>query len=447
MKLKTKLLAACFLLYHAPLLAQCVTAPAFPACTGTEPLVIASDNIAISQTKYFYGAPASVANVKLSGGILVVCGELTLTDFVFDSGTIFIQPGAALIVSNGAGLIVKGNTSIYNAGRFQCLGNYVMDGTNATTTKPNIFVNVLSDSRLEMQNQYFVINNPYSRITNNGIADFHGLITDPLAAPGCVCLGLNSQTRMTVLHNKAKHPYISPNGPACVSVGQYSQFYDTLTVFPDIHVCLSPLHNSDASCIPWGCKPNAWGGAQVSTGCTSCASVLTFLALDLKNIEATAYTGYTEIKWQASHPNQGYFYVQRSDDGINFQTMDSVKGGDKTQYKARDYSLRFTSYYRVVYYRSNQIVSSNTVQVTRSKGINSVYPNPFSNYLIIPVAGRKPGMPLIKITDISGKEIRPNKTVLKDNAVTLYFDKIAKGIYLVTVTWEKGQQVYKVVKE
>jgi hypothetical protein len=278
MRRKTVLLCSLLLLYQI-LTAQCPPTPVFPTCNGTEPLVSAGETIPAGQTRYFYGAPATLPNVRLAGGRLVICSSTaTFDNITIDSGEVFVHFGAAMVVTNGAGLVLRGNTAIYNMGQFQCLGNIVMDGTYATAAKPNIIINGKSNAWFRMPNQYFVINNPHSWFVNKGIADFHGLITDPLASTGSVCLGLNSQTRMRVLYNRARHPYISPLGPSCVYVELYSQFYDTLTVYPSIQVCLGAGHNSDASCMPWGCRPNAWGGAMVTTNCASCNHVLTFLS-------------------------------------------------------------------------------------------------------------------------------------------------------------------------
>src|SRR5690606_11271676 len=143
MKRRTILLPI-FLLIQSSVFAQCLTIPTFPSCTGTETQVTAGDEILVGQTKYFYGAPADLANVKMSGGTLVVCKDLILTEIVYDSGVIYVRPNATLIINNVSGLIVRGNTQVYNAGTFQVWGNYVMDGTWASATKPNLFVNALS---------------------------------------------------------------------------------------------------------------------------------------------------------------------------------------------------------------------------------------------------------------------------------------------------------------
>lgn len=445
MRKSTTLLAT--LLLHACIFAQCLNAPAFPSFLGTEPLVTAGVNITSTETKYYYGAATSISNVKMSGGTLVVCGDLTLNDLVFDSGTVYIRPNVKLVINNPAGLIVRGNTKIYNSGTFQCLGNFVMEGTWASASKPNIFINVSSSSYFKMPNQYFVINNPHSWVVNNGIGDFHGIITDPLSATGSICLGFNSQTIMRVLYNKAKHPYVAPNGPACVMVEQFSQFYDTLTAYPTVNVCLGSSHTSDASCIPWGCKPNAWGAAQVTTGCSSCSSVLTFLTTTFRNVSAKSIGNYNEINWQVSSGTKGLFYVQRSENGSSFNTIDSVKADEQTSYYTKDYSSSTSSYYRIVLLKSGQKITSEIVEVKKPVLNGLPYPNPFRDVLIISISTPSSDAPLIKVTDAAGRTVNDLRFSFEKDRVIMSFGKLSSGVYVLNVTAGNSRNVYKIIKE
>ncbi len=445
MRKSTTLLAALFL--HASVFSQCLNAPAFPSFLGTEPIVTAAENITVSDTRYYYGAATSISNVKLSGGTLVVCGDLTLNDLVFDSGTVYIRPNVKLVINNPAGLIVRGHTKIYNAGTFQCLGNFVMEGTWASASKPNIFINISPSSYFKMPNQYFVINNPYSWVVNNGIGDFHGIITDPLSATGSICLGFNSQTIMRVLYNKAKHPYIAPNGPACVMVEQFSQFYDTLTAYPTVNVCLGSSHSSDASCTPWGCKPNAWGAAQVTTGCSSCSSVLTFLTTTFRNISASSIGNYNEIRWQVTSGTKGLFYVQRSDNGILFNTIDSVKADEQTSYNTRDLNFSASTYYRIVLFKAGQKITSEVVEVKKMVLNGMPYPNPFKDELVVPISVSSSIAPAIRITDFAGRIIRDYELSIEKDKIQIRFKKLAAGVYVLELAEGNKKKQFKIIKE
>lgn len=443
---KTTILLCAALLCHIVSFAQCISSPTFPVSFGTEPLVAPGDHINISQTKYYYGAAVAMSNVKMNGGTLVVTGDLTLNDLVFDSGTVFIHPGATLVINNAAGLILRGNARIYNAGTFQCLGNFVMDGTWATAAKPNLFLNVFSNSYFKMPNQYFVINNAHSWLVNNGIGDFHGIITDPPSAKGSVCLGFNSQTRMRVIYNRAKHPYMAPNGPACVYVDLYSQLYDTLTNYPTINMCLGASHNSDASCIPWGCRPNAWGDAQVTTGCASCASVLTFLSVQFKNVEAVAITAANELRWEIERTPPGKFYIERSPDGNQFTRIDSVVATGATSYRYKDLEKPSSAYYRIVYGNAAQQLASKVVKITAEEKLQHPYPNPFKNALVLPIKTMQRDMQL-RLTDAAGRRINQYKIIYGTDEVKIAFGELPAGLYLLTVNNNGRYTTFKIVRE
>jgi hypothetical protein len=447
MRKKMNLLVLLLFSFHF-LYSQCITPPAFPVCNGTEPLVVNSDNITVTQTKYFYGAPATVSNVKLSGGTLVVSGNLTLSDLVLDSGMIFIHPSATLIITNGGGLVLRGNSAIYNKGIFQCMGNIVLDNTYVTAAKPNaLFNDVLA--QWKMQNQYFVINNPFSWFVNNGLAEFHGIITDPLSAPGCICLGDHSHTNLTVLYNKAKNTYVVPTGAACLSVSQYSQFYDTLTAFPSLNVCLGNLHNSDATCTAWGCKPNAWGAAQVVVGCSTCRAVLTLLPLNFQTVSATAYSNYNEIKWEMGEERTGVlFYVERSEDGRNFKTVDSVRSRQQTRFSIKDFrNTTGMAYYRIVASDPDGRKQVSKTMAVRQQPVDAeLFPNPFYDQLNLTLpAGTNART--IEITDALGHTVQTFLTEPGRNNITLHFSNLAPGLYYLMLKGGQASHVYKILKK
>ncbi|MGN6165822.1 MAG: T9SS type A sorting domain-containing protein [Flavisolibacter sp.] len=445
--MKTKLLLACLgIILCFTTRSQCLTPPLFPDCTGTDPLVASNEALTISQTKWYYGASATLSNVKLQGGTLIVCSDLTINDLVLDSGTIVVKAGAKLIVSNGAGLVMKGGCAIYNWGTFQCLGNIVMDWGTASTSRPNIIINATTSAVWQMPNQYFVINNPYSWFVNMGTASFHGIITDPQAAKGSVCLGNASQVNMMVLYNKAKLPYVVPNGMACVSVSQYSQFYDTLTNNPNLNICLSSYHTSDASCTPWGCKPNAWGGAQVMLNCSSCASSFTVLPI---KFEFVRLTPYNEIQWKVNETTAiRLFYVQCSFDGIHFNAVDSVQPNNSGAY-VRKYSLNESDihYYRIQAITANgSSLFSTIIKSLPEYKTSTVFPNPFKDQVTVLLPGAKT-INGITLTDILGRKLKIKEYDLSSSSIKISIPDLPKGVYMLQVKNKNELHFFKLQKE
>ncbi len=317
--LRTMIMAACIacLLSNATSsFAQCLIPPPLESCNGTEPSLLDNETLVVGNKKWYYGAPVVYNQVTLRGGTLVVCGDLTFNTFTMDSGTVVIRPGARLRIGGGAGIILRGNSSIYNHGTFECTSNLSLDPTWATPAKPNVVINATSTSFFKMTNQYFTINNTNSFFVNRGRAEFWGLITDYGAGMGSVCLGRFSEVRMAVLYNNRRHTYIAPEGAACVSVFQYSQFRDTLTNSMNINICLSATHNSDATCIPHGCRPNAWGTPNIFQFCDQCSGI-TLLEKNNRpdknnncsrsaeiNISPNPFAGRLTIKWKGERPKE-----------------------------------------------------------------------------------------------------------------------------------------------
>jgi hypothetical protein len=274
--LRTILVAAftvCLLTNPVASFSQCIIPPPLDSCSGTEPALPDNELLGVGNKKWYYGAATTYNSVTLRGGTLVVCGDLTFTNFTMDSGTIVIRPGGRLRIGGGAGIVLRGHSYIYNYGIFECTSNLSLDPTWATPAKPNVVINATPGSFFKMSNQYFTINNANSFFVNRGRAEFWGLITDFGAGAGAVCLGRFSEIRMAVLYNNRRHTYIAPEGAACVNVYQYSQFRDTLTRSMNINVCLGATHVSDASCIPHGCRPNAWGTPNIFNFCDQCTGL------------------------------------------------------------------------------------------------------------------------------------------------------------------------------
>lgn len=298
---------------------QCLIPPPLDSCYGTEPSLTDNETLVVGNKKWYYGAPVVYNSITLRGGTLVVCGDLTFNNFTMDSGTIVIRPGARMRIGGGAGIMLRGNSSIYNHGIFECTSNLSLDPTWATPAKPNVVINASLTSYFKMSNQYFTINNTNSYFVNRGRAEFWGLITDYGAGMGSVCLGRYSEVRMAVLYNNRRHTYTAPEGAACVNVFQYSQFRDTLTRSMNVNVCLSATHVSDATCIAHGCRPNAWGTPNIFQFCDMCGGLILLEKpnkpdrevverSDAITISPNPFSGFLTIRWNKDRPTEIQVY-------------------------------------------------------------------------------------------------------------------------------------------
>jgi hypothetical protein len=380
------LLLAAFCARPASVHAQCITAPPPEECTGSEPSPGDNETLPVGIKKYYYGAPAVFNSLKLDGGTLVVCSDLTINNFTMDSGIVFIRPGARLRIGGGAGLMLKGNAAIYNFGTFECSSNFNLDPNWATPEKPNIVYND-AGGIFKMSNQYFVVTNANSYFINNGYAEFWGLITDYNAGKNTVCLGDKSTMSMAFLLNNTKHAYTASSGFACIYVFQGSQNRDTLTTSNRINICLGSSH-SPLGC--GGCPVVGWGAAQVFPACDACTNI-TILPLRMSDLAVTASHNDNRLTWKTNMAcNEYVFYTERSVDGKPFMTISTVPGANEASYvyAAADHEPPAgTAYYRVraVHTGTKQEYVSAIVKVSRNdKPVRvSVSPNPTTGLINI----------------------------------------------------------------
>lgn len=249
---------------------QCIPAPPPPAsCTGAEPQVVNNEILLKGVQKWYSGPAATLGQVTLRGGTLIVCTDLTINALAMDSGTVIVAPGARLTTGNSSGFIWRGGCAFYNYGRFELTTHLSLEGPYTSATRPNIYMNASTASSCRSFN-YVIINDPYSYLVNYGQADFHGIITDNFSKAGCVCLGPSSELRQSVIINKVKNTYQAPSGSACMAVWSSSQLVDTVTKDHTLLLCLGTGHSSLSG---GSYRPNAWGAATVFKACNSCVGL------------------------------------------------------------------------------------------------------------------------------------------------------------------------------
>ena len=393
-------LALLLLLFTNMLRSQCLTPPPLDSCNGTETSLIDNQTLNAGVKRWYYGPTATFNQLTMNGGTLVVCSDLTIDRFYMDSGTIIVRPGARFVVGGGLGtsLVLRGNSAVYNYGTFQIVRNLVLDW-GGSAARPNIIMNVTRSSVFLNSNQYFVINNPWSFFVNNGRAEFHGIITDNGSVAGSVCLGNGSDTRMTVLYNRIKNSYVVPSGFACLNVTEFSQFYDTLTSSPTLNACLGNRHYSDSSCRPWGCRPNAWGNANLFRGCNSCVEIQN-LSLKVSAFAISEQENANQLNWtiNMSASTDISFIIERSGDGRSFYAIDSFAVSElsnRKEFTRTDLDpIAGFAYYRIrcINRVSGYKTSSSTIKTFQSQQtISHIYPNPFKKSITMNFkAGKKP---------------------------------------------------------
>ncbi|MFA7272236.1 MAG: T9SS type A sorting domain-containing protein [Crocinitomicaceae bacterium] len=174
--------------------------------------------------------------------------------------------------------------------------------------------------------------------------------------------------------------------------------------------------------------------------------------LPIKLIEFTgvADTRMNRLKWRtASEINSDVIVVQKSEDGINFTTIGSVKGaGNSTTgntYSFDDYEVNHT----LAYYRLKQIdfdgtfEYSKTISVVR-EGKVELYPNPTNGDITVKFADAIENDWTITFTDLYGRNVTSSVERINASSNQLVFatDALKKGYYFVKVLNGSGEQIF-----
>lgn len=278
--------------------AQCTPPGGVPvvACgTGTG----LSDNTTIT-TGTFNATGGSFSGITLSGGTLVLCGTVTLTDFTINSGNLIVNAGASVTVnpnynSNGG--------SIFNLGSMTFNTSVGIQGTNA------VAYNAVGASAT-VNGTLTVFNS--GDFYNNGTAIAQSVIINSGAA---LCAADGSTADVTSLTNNQTNSITVPSGGhACIHyTGTLTANNAPITSGGTLIICEDPSASPPTGSL---------GSAMLVTNCTNCQGALpvTFLS----------FTGrrngdYVNLQWTiAAVDNLKGFAIQRSTDGQHFQTIDTA---------------------------------------------------------------------------------------------------------------------------
>jgi hypothetical protein len=116
----------------------------------------------------------------------------------------------------------------------------------------------------------------------------------------------------------------------------------------------------------------------------SLSSVGNVLPLELLSFGTNCKTNAVEIKWTtAGDFNSGVFEIQRSSDGIQWQSINTMQAGTENQYTYSDKSPATGSMYRLKIISDGHITYSaiKTPGCILAAGNAIIYPSPATNYL------------------------------------------------------------------
>ncbi len=174
---------------------------------------------------------------------------------------------------------------------------------------------------------------------------------------------------------------------------------------------------------------------------TSVAS--TPLPIELLEFNAVNISNKVEIDWKtASEKNTESFNIERSKDGINFETLSTVNASGNSSSILEYTEIDFAPLDGISYYRLKQIDKNGDFSYSSIVPVNyrinksslSIYPNPSLGEFTIDLVGMENKEVLVVIKDISGKEVYSKVTITQEGKNLIAIDaehKLASGTYFV----------------
>ncbi len=190
------------------------------------------------------------------------------------------------------------------------------------------------------------------------------------------------------------------------------------------------------------------------------------LPIELLDFTAKANPNNIDLYWAtATETNNDFFEIERSTDGIYFETILNTAGAGNSSVRIDYTETDYSPVYGTAYYRLKQsdyngdfsyspIVSVfwNANGGTSTSGL-SVYPNPFSNGdLTLETKNIEPGKSIqLMLTDFSGRTIYNVSLVNPDNQeinlIPMAINKLPQGMYIISVFDGKNFSKTKLVVE
>lgn len=189
------------------------------------------------------------------------------------------------------------------------------------------------------------------------------------------------------------------------------------------------------------------------------------LPIKLSYFDSKFKDGIVNLNWETeSEINNDYFTIERSSDGINFESILTKKGaGNSTSsryYTATDLNpLEGYSYYRLKQTDFDGHFSYSEVQTVKNKGgkaddelkieITSVVPNPFIDEFKVNYILKEKGQVQITVISASGEQISDESVMADDGYNTYTFTDnkgLPKGIYFVILMHGEQKITKKILK-
>ena len=423
--------------------AQCSpAAPAEGVCSGGSGAAFNGVNINGNHTYWYSGSGTFSNGVNINnGGTLRVCGNLTLSQINLNGGTIIVASGGTLTINGSGTLNLNNNVTIVNYGTLNINRDVQMQNNG------NVIINATHAAVIQMPGHTLTISG--SNASSGNILINKGTIylktLEITSNSNGVCLGDQSILQTEEYKNsKTNAITVEPGAVAVLRITVSGRNDAPLSASANLHICKSSAASFSGS--------SSVGSATIYENCSSAAAAL---PITLKSFQTKVASGSVLLVWEtAAEKNNDFFLIERSTDGVDFETVsERIPGAGNSEYSSRytwtdPFPAAGINYYRLkqvdldgtVYYHGIR-----TAKIEQGAFETRVFPNPVTEMLSIRLSGETAST--ISILDMTGRRVFGAVAAEGRPIVELDLSALPSGNYTLSLSNEREIQSIKLVKQ
>jgi len=177
------------------------------------------------------------------------------------------------------------------------------------------------------------------------------------------------------------------------------------------------------------------------------------LPIGLISFKVNCQTDAVNLKWNtAGNITSGLFEVQRSNDGVQWQTIATIQAGAINQYSYTDASGNSKSFYRLKLPSENNTITYSDIKSSDcalTTGNANIYPNPAINFLKLSLTNMPDKELSLTVYTGNGQMVMQKNIYVAGTGATctLSVTGLAPGVYHVTVQSPGFGKTFAFVKE
>jgi hypothetical protein len=170
------------------------------------------------------------------------------------------------------------------------------------------------------------------------------------------------------------------------------------------------------------------------------------LPVEFIDLTAQNINNFVKVSWTTdSEINSDYFIVEKSKDGVNFETVSTVDGAGNSS-TLNNYSINDsnpfdgTNYYRIKQYDFDGYFKYSNIVAVNIKPTNEavvIYPNPVSANGVLEINSTEAEDQILSIFDVTGKLVFSKKynIYVGKNQLILETNGLSRGVYFVKIAY------------